>query len=913
MGRKIFILCLIIVFLISYLTPSYASGLVIDFLYEMGLKFYHQGRYLDALKEFQKALILDPNYEPALKYLEMLKEKLAPKPVIPEVSPVKERQKIIKELLDKIERERVVPPVTAPPEPKAIIPKKIPIKEELMPRFLLGQPIIQPLKIEKGKSIIIQGKGIKRFLSISPEALTIEKISPDEILVTAKELGYTYLHIWDEQGRQTLELLSVPPKPEGPTYEELMRREEERARNFKLHYSLDWYSYESGRRIYDLERSTYAYSHWIGLTGETPYGDFDTGAAIQRWRRESDITYFTLGLEEAKYGPFKDFSLRFFNYTSDIENLILPAFGLRGVRLKSPAFDKKLNYNLFWGRECESRYAGISPEIKTRDAFLGGLDLNFSPGERQNYDFSIIHGWGRDRAKDLNPYGYDLKTSYNFDKFNIGYEVAFDSESFAHLLNTIFTLPRLKLTSEFRDISKDFRTMIGWGWRPGERGILNTVSYTLSEKVFTSARLDLFQDRLYPNPEDEDRFNQNLSWDLNYTLSPLTGIRLDYNLQNELGRISPLRSHIAGLGLSHRFDWIRKFDTYLNFKHSETKSFSSPSMDYINEKISLGFRFNLIDDLYYFLNKEFNWTEARYSGEKALPQSMETGLDWYGRIYKSPFYGNFRLLYRDEEDTVSTFSFLSGEDYLEGYGEISYRPTSDKELYISSRIRNVWADNPNVRKRTEADFRAGMRYLWDTGIRWESIGEIEGFCFKDLNSDGIMQSDEKPLEGIKLWLGKDRFSITDNRGYYRFPRVKARKAYVNIDPTSIPLGFVLTVPATQQATIAHGKKVRLDFGIISRSEIYGFIFEDKDGDGRFSTNDFPIRDVVLLLEDGSKAITDERGRYYFRKVEPGRHTLNLDLNTLPSQYLPTVPILKDIELFEGVSYNYNIPLKRIQN
>jgi hypothetical protein len=105
---------------------------------------------------------------------------------------------------------------------------------------------------------------------------------------------------------------------------------------------------------------------------------------------------------------------------------------------------------------------------------------------------------------------------------------------------------------------------------------------------------------------------------------------------------------------------------------------------------------------------------------------METGVDWTRQIFDSSFYGDFRCTFRDEEDTSSPFSFYSGEDYLEGYFQLSYRPTPEEELYGTTRVRNVWAGgNSDVNKHIEADFYAGMRCMWDTGVRWESIGIID--------------------------------------------------------------------------------------------------------------------------------------------------------------------------------------------
>lgn len=910
--KKVFIFILVAVFLNIQVYPLYAYTQIPVYLCEIGIKFYHQGRYADALLEFNKALMIKPDLPLALEYIEKIRQKteLRPEEIAPPV-------RITPEALPPLIKKEVPPPIVKPPLLKKEIPPAVP-KEIYLPAVLMLdesiKDILQPIELEHAKTIIIGGKNIRRFLATQPDILIVEKKGPDELLVTGNQLGYTYLNIWDERDRWTLEFLVTPPRPEEPTYEELMRLAFERAATFKLRYNLDWSSYETGRRIKTLERGYYSYTHGLNLTGETPYGNLDSTASVRALRETTDLTYFTLGLNQAKYGRFKNFSLRTFDYYPGFSNLAFGGASLRGVMLKSPAFGEKINYTIFWGREGGGRYGGLSPSLaETKNSFLSGFDVDYFLSKRQNYGFSVLHGWGRDREDYLNRYSYDFDANWNLDKVKLGYEVGYDSESFAHLLDLNYTVPKLNLNAQLRDISKKYLNINAWGWRLGELGGLFSLSYMPTEKLGMSSRLDIFQDRLYPATDNDDRWNQYFDWDINYAIDPLTSLRLDYSLQNELGRISKYRSHGQGIGLYRTFELPKKVHTFLNYRHEENKYFTSSTSDYINERLSMGLRFSLIGDLYYYLNKEFNWLEARFYGDSSKPQATETGIDWAGQIFKSPFYGNLRCMYRDEENTVSTLSFLSGEDYLEGYGELSYRPNPDKELYGSVRIRNVWADNPNVNKRVEADFRAGMRYLWDTGVRWESIGAIEGYVFKDYNSDGLRQRDEPPVEGIKIWLGKDKSQVSDTFGYYKFTKVKARKAYLNIDATTVPSGFVLTVPATQEIAVAHGQTVKVNFGIVSRSEIAGFVFEDVDADGQFGPRDSPIKEAVLILEDGTKVSTDDSGRYSFRKASVGKHTLTLDLNSIPPNYIPTVPIFRDIELFEGVIYIYNIPLERIKD
>jgi len=911
--------------------PVFAAGQMPEFLCEIGIKFYNQGRYAEAMDEFKKALMLQPGYAPALKYIEMLQEMQGEtgEEEIEEVIPLAYQPSsssaigAMQEILDLIELQREMakemprqpgpikmPAVSAAPELKAAQ------KEALPPKILFlddsFNSVIQPIEIAEGSSIIIRGKLIQRFLVTEPTLLTVEKKSADEVLVTAKNIGYTYLHIWDSSGRWTTEWLGVPKKPEGPTYAELARREEEKAHNFRLHYYLDYSAHSTGRGVSTLKRTNYSWIHNIGFNGETPYADLDYLAIIRRLQT-TDISYMTLGFKNGKIGPFKDFYIRGGDHNPGFSNLSFPGTTVRGAMFNSPAFDKKIDYTVFWGRESGGR-SGLSPTLsKSKYSFLNGFNLDYSPTKKQNYNFSLLHGYGRDRQSYLRRYGYDFSADRDFDKLGLAYDIAYDSRKFAQLLKANYIAPKMKLSAELRDVNKSYLSITGTGWAQGELGSLFNLTLAPTEKLKITSRLDIYQDRLYPAEDNKYRPNEDFDLNASYQIDPSAALDASYSLQNELGRLSQTRYQNASMGINKKFRLIRDISTYAIYTHQENKSYTAPSVNYIDDKINLGLRFSLIGQLYYYLTKEFNWLNERYTGRWSNPNALETGLDWSNQIDNTPFYGTFRFSWRDEEDASSPLSFLAGQDYIEGYSELSYKPTAGTEVYGSCRVRNVWADKSGVAKRIEASFNTGMRLLWNTGVRWDSVCNIDGFVFKDLNSDGLRQRDEPPVEGIKIWLGKDRSCLTDLFGYYKFKGVRGRKAYVSLDMNTLPSGFLVTVPPNQEVAIANGQTLRADFGIMSNSEIKGAVFDDKDADGKYDSDEKGVEGVVVILEDGKKAKTDNAGRYSFSNMLPGEHTITADIGSIPVYYLPKVALTKKITLFEGVTYLYNIPLRRIED
>lgn len=914
--RQVFVILILIT---SFLTSSFipladAYTMMPDFIYEIGLKFYQEGRYAEALTEFRKTLLLEPDYEPARKFIRIIEgEEAPPKEAVTYYS----RGDAINEALDLMELKKEGRPPRAreavtpfAPEIKLLLQKITPYKSIKLDENFSQIP--QPIEVEQGKNLLIQGNNITRFLITNPEIVAAEKKGVDEVLFTGKEIGYTYAHIWDDNGRWTVELLGVFPKPEVSEYEELLRREEETARNFKLRYGIDWSSYESGPNIDNLSRSNYAWAHILSLSGPTPYGNFNSSASIRAVSLSTDLSYLTMNLTNGVLGHFEKFNIYGFDITPKISNLAFGGTSLRGVMLNSPAFNQKLDYTVFWGTDGGGRFGDLSPGLtKGRESYVEGVNVGYFPTKKQSYRATIAHGYGKERFDYLKDYGYDLTNNWTFGNWKLGYELASDSDVFAHILASHHNKSNLNLGVEFRDIAKEYFSINGAGWRQGEIGVLANLNYSPYEKIAITSNLNVYKDRLYPAEDNPDRLNEDFTLGTTYQINNTASLNAGYTLQNYLGRVSQYRYNSQNLSINKTFKLLRDVYTFFSYSHQDNDNYASPASSYLNDRLYSGIRLNLIGELYYYINKELNWLKEKNTKTTSNPHALETGLSWSSRLSDSPFYTSLNFTYRDEEDTVSNLSLLSGEDYIEGYSQLSYRPQPDIELYGALRARNVWADSPTVSKRIEMSFNAGMRYLWDSGFHWDAVGNIEGYVFKDLNSDGLWQSDEPPVEGIRLYLGKDKKQISDIFGYYIFKQVKARKGSVNVDISTLPGGFVLTVPDTQEANIRHRQTARLDFGISSRSEIYGIVFEDKNDNGAYDQDDLGVSGVVIVLDSGKKTTTDEYGRYSFRTTTAGKHTLKLIINTIPIKFLPQTSIYKDVELAEGMSFIHNIPLQKI--
>ena len=963
--RTILLFCLFIVpaFFICSETNVEASG-VSDFLCELGIKYYKNGRFSESLHEFKKALILDPANETALEYIQLMKNELISEvgylhPSLSEL-PEDQRQGAIEKALDRFEevlQEEEIPIVETTPSstaiPESVLAQDKEDKKEATIKKALDafdqtiRSVVKPpevglekketasetaniiegagiatlklslddtvkatqplteLELQIGRPLVVEGENIAKFLIVDPEKLSIERKSPNEIVIIAQNIGSTYLHIWDNEGRWTFNA-HVSPFRIVPTA--LAKSQLEEAGSFKLRYSNEWASFNTGRRLNDLNRQSYSFYQNFGLDGQSPYGDLDASMQLAKLQQKSELTYYTLGLEDGKLGPFKGFDLRLFDYYLGFNNLGFGGAGLRGVKLDSEVLDDKLKYSLFWGRENQGIFSPLSPGVAaSKDAYIEGgrIGLDFPKGTYQT--FSLFHGYGSERDPMINENIFNHTFETKLGNTKLRSDFGYDTDSTAYLLGTNFTVPKLQLTGEFRNINENYYGITGRPFDSGKLGGLVTYRYNPSPKLQLAGRLDTYRDRLFPNPEHDKRYNLDFNTDVNYYFDDTSSLRVDYYNTHDTGTISSHIDETTGVSFYKTIDFIKKLNTYVTLMHQTSENLDSPTLDYKNEKATVGLRLGLTDNIYYFASKEVNWLRD-YTDKLSRPNVFETGVDYNRQVAKTPFYLTSRLYYRDEEDATAPRSFLAGEDNLEVSSELRYQPSDDFNAYINLRANNIWAENPDVNKRLEGEVRLGMRWTFDTNFRWNPIGHIAGVVFKDLNSDGVRQADEPVVKGIKIMIGSNRYDISDSKGKYSFRNIRARKIVLSVDSNTLPGGFVLTGAQSRDVFIEQGRTINVDFGIISRSEIYGVVFNDINGNGKFDSGDKGIKDVVVSLEDKTKVTTDGQGQYYFRNIATGTHKITLDINSLPINFIPQVPIFKDIELFEGVTYIYNIPL-----
>ncbi len=775
------------------------------------------------------------------------------------------------------------------------------------------------LKVELNKAIIMEGQNIDRFLIVTPGFIDVERIDRNRIKIIGKNRGTTFLHVWDDQARWTFQVEVIFPilKESLTAVQQIVSQES--VEPFKFIYTSNWNSYYTGNGLRGLQRQNLNFLQYTGIAGDTPYGHLDTSAIFNKFNESTQVTAYTIGLTQADIWALPNFNVRGFDLAKRFSELSLPGKYLRGALLEGEALDRNLGYTLVWGRD-RSTYGFLGPGIlEKRESYIDGARLHFFPHSDHQYALNYAQGYGSARESFLKDRVFSVETRQKFplphslknflgNGVDLSSEVAFDQERFAKTFSTGLGDDKFQLNLNFRDLDKDFETISGAPPNRGEIGGIINLNWNL-ENWNVSSNLDVFKDRFLFNPDRPDALNLDWNSSFDVSLKDFADYRTYMTFVDTPGEISPRRNGQITNTYSKTFYPLKNYpiSTFVGNSYQRNRYKFSAISEFDRYAMNAGMRFPLPYHLSYFVNYEHSWVHETLSDDHLTPSVLTTGLSFYKKL--SDFWsGNLSYSYRDEENTQGLHSFLSGEDSTTGTIGLNFRPSPDFEFFVDGQLRNVWPENNTRTAYNEGEVRWGVRSSWDLPFRFNPQGEIKGMVYKDLNGNGRQDYEETGVPGIRMKIGNQQ-TKTNAKGEYSV-QVRAKKVVVEVDADSIPQGYISTTPLFETVNVLNNRAQILNFGLTIHSGIYGVVFYDKNQNGKPDPEDVFISKVRIILDEQETAFSDYEGSYFFNDVSAGMHTIRLDVNSLPIEYIPLVKIKNEFELFEGKTYIFHIPLKK---
>ena len=137
-------------------------------------------------------------------------------------------------------------------------------------------------------------------------------------------------------------------------------------------------------------------------------------------------------------------------------------------------------------------------------------------------------------------------------------------------------------------------------------------------------------------------------------------------------------------------------------------------------------------------------------------------------------------------------------------------------------------------------------------------------------------------------------AITDRDGQFSFPSLKPDKYYIQMDMASIGLNRVPSQQMPREVTIQGGEEARLDLGVVRGAVISGavLIYGTRDTVEADSARTITVElgghpNVILELSnsvESHRRLSDNRGRFTFSGIRPGRWVLQVLEGNLPANH-----------------------------
>lgn len=891
---------------------------------------------------FNIAIIFNPDSKEADQYLENLGQavsQVSSQPSVPVVQEISQPQALPSVQSQETQQPQVNPqqvpstaasevskpaPSTQPPQAVSVpqapavksqgavyvtAPKaKMPTQEISLAQISNNGQANPKLQIDLNSSVILDGKNIQRFLVVEENFIGVKILDTDRIKIDALKIGTTFIHIWDDSGRHTLYVEVVFPKFVNDNGSLAPTDGMQHAQPFRVTYTNDWSTYYQGKNLPELKRQSYELNQTLSVSGETPYGIFDTSGSYTDFNSFSQFDTYTIGLSQIPVEGTSNLNLRGFDALRYLSPLTMPGTRLRGEFADVDLMDDMIGLSFSHGQQQEPLGFISMGESQFTKSYIDAAKLTLFPrSNTDQYSFNFATASGPERQRYLAQHVYSVEGLHKFNRYlSLNAEEASDASHASTLASLKWQDGVFRSGINFRNIDKNYATVSSLPANQGETGgawVSNLDMNNLSASSFVEA----YQDHLNSNPNQPRALNYDVNENVRANITQSLWSDTDFNYVDTPGELSPNRS----LGFNERIS--KSFGVWNSLKgtvfsgvgyqtsHSSDSNFSN----YDRENVITGVQLPLTSQVSIFSNYEYDWLHQPNSGGTSYPSVINSGLE-YSKQFTPKFSVNSQLVYRDELGVRGDSSFLSGERSVMITSGFAYNPTSDMSVFADANASKILSHigNPSY---DDFEVHIGMRLTFGGATYWDPLGTVSGVVFKDRNGDGKFVSEDEGIPGVKVKVG-DKVAVTDKNGRYRI-QVRAKGVQVAPESDTVPGGLIFSTPQFLNVQIIQGHITHADFGLLSQTGVYGIVFVDNNGTKIPSDGDKFIGKVRIILDDKVIQKSDSHGAFYFRKVAPGPHTISIDINTLTLNMVPLVKLRTKIDVAEGTNYMFNIPVQ----
>jgi hypothetical protein len=205
------------------------------------------------------------------------------------------------------------------------------------------------------------------------------------------------------------------------------------------------------------------------------------------------------------------------------------------------------------------------------------------------------------------------------------------------------------------------------------------------------------------------------------------------------------------------------------------------------------------------------------------------------------------------------------------------------------------------------DFSFALNYSISFGIPMKKVSSAGSVSGKIANL-GVDK-----VGGILLIIG-GRSAVTNENGEFSFKNIKPGTYNLLIDRTTLNMSDICNVSTPIEVIVEDNKESIVDFGLTKAAKVSGNIELGKiqdNADGMDDETQVVSHIVLELARDGEsmRIITDEKGRFSFPYVRPGKWFLKIYTGGIDKQYILEKDYF-DLDLQPGEQKNVSVKIQK---
>jgi tetratricopeptide (TPR) repeat protein len=956
--RKISLVLILAVFLLYYsgLAEALPGSLAVDYLLELGKNAYQQGNYPEALHEFKKVLLLQPEQKEAIYYIRLIKKieevPVVEIPIVPKVKKkipeaILEEEKYI-EVIPKVEVIPVIPKPEAIPEKIKIIPEVKPIPEKEI------TPPLAPPEIEKPPVILpppaVERKG-EIGLFIDGEEVSIEKpilIREERPLLSLREVASKLYFSLLDMGEGNFKLIS----PEGMTREikvsfldgEPMVNEKELKDYFsvdiyfdepqkafhirtKLPSQFQAYALEKPAEEIKKEKELEEMAKKATLVPEKPTYIPEAARPSVELRGNLSYTYIDYhvsptyhSLVSSLTGRVYDFDLRYQSNWKDINgvfdhdytylNLTKPslfiglfdqAIDLYPLRVQSQQFTGlklikewgKLNKTTFVGGDIENTVSGTSGSVK----YLGsiyGVKEEFAPLEWLGLKGALLYLENEPDILSLSgtssfprnntisfaeaslklPYDLTLSTQLAYCDYEPDNEPDTSVEDWDWRIGSKINKKRYNLGFAYEFVGDKYASLGNPASYQDYEGWNLYGNYKVMDNWSLSSSLMRYTNNVEDNPDKVTQENQTFNLSSQHRLTDRQSVNLSFS--RFITDPSGENAGPSSKSNLYRIDYFLPFllDTRLILDYQHYRMDSSDASEYYSHTTGSSLFKSFGRGSSWYLSQRFIKTLYKSAADN-LNSSTSFNLNYIFNPDLSLYFNSSYTRDKTEETIAS--------DTLSGSTGLKYQIFPDTTLNLEYNIssynlkteKDRWPRNWSIMAYISQNFSFSTP---------PNFGVIDGWVFKDINTNGKLDYGEPGTEEVRLYLEDKRETVTSSSGYFRFPYVVPGRQKIYLDLASLSTEWTVEEPE-REVEVRPRRENKVSFLLLKASSIKGKIFIDENQDTVFQDTEEPLENIAVILLPGEQLRwTNLEGDFKFDYLLPGKYKLRMNLESIPLGY-----------------------------